>query len=230
MSSIRETQPVDDRSTRARIRDAAIQCIADHGVTATTARKVADVADVSPGSVIHHFGSMDGLRAACDEYVLEIVRKQKQDILSSGPNLDVFAALRNVEAGPLMAYLAQVLADDSAAVASLVDHFVDDAEGYLAQGVESGMLKPSRDPRGRAVMLTIWGLGSLALHEHAKRLLGVDLMDPDLTTSPNLAAYAGPVYEIYGKGLFTDDFAEHTRNVFAPTDNTDQTDEPEEAT
>ena len=204
-----ESAPTDDRTTAARIRDAAIECFAEHGVAGTTARKVAETAGVSPGLVIHHFGSMDGLRSACDEYVMAMIQQQKQEVMTAGPNLDVLAALRRPGLGPLMGYLAQVLADDSTEVAKLVDGLVADAEGYIEQGVESGMLKPSDHPRSRAVLLTIWGLGALVLHEHLNRLLGVDLTDPDVLTSPSIAAYATPIYEMYGKGLFTEDFAGH---------------------
>ena len=50
-----------DRTAKARIRDAAIECYAFHGDDCT-ARMVAEKAGVSPGLVIHHFGSMEGLR------------------------------------------------------------------------------------------------------------------------------------------------------------------------
>jgi hypothetical protein len=156
---------------------------------------------------------MDGLRTACDEYVATVIRRYKQEAMSAGPNLDVLAALRNPDVGPLMGYLAGVLADNSAAVAGLVDGLVDDAEVYIEQGVESGILRPSDDPRGRAVVLTIWNLGALVLNEHLDRLLGVDLTDPDVLDDPAFAAYAGPIYEIYGNGFFTEAFAAQTREA-----------------
>ncbi len=204
---------MDDRTTRARIRDAAIECFAEYGVAATTARKVAEAAGVSPGLVIHHFGSMDGLRSACDEHVAAVIRQFKQESMSAGPNLDVLAVLRNRDVGPLMGYLARVLADDSVTIAKLVDDLVDDAESYIQQGVESGMLRPTADARGRAVVLAIWGLGALVLHEHLERLLGVDLTDPEVLTNPSIAAYAGPIYEIYGGGVFTEAFAARTQEA-----------------
>lgn len=201
------SEPADDRSTKARIRDAAIQCIAENGFSATTARKVAETADVSPALVIHHFGSMDALRTTCDEYVTDVIRRRKSEAFSSGPNLDILQALRGSEFGHLLAYVARVLTDRTPTVARLIDDLVDDAEEYIQQGVESGMLQPSPDPRGRAVVLTLWGLGGLVLHEHMSRLLGVDLTDPDIVNDASLVAYVGPVYEIYGSGIFTDAFA-----------------------
>jgi len=221
MRSIPENQipreTVDDRTTKARIRDAAIASIAEYGINGTTARKVAGAAGVSPGLVIHHFGSMEGLRSACDQYVANAIREFKERTMTGGPTLDVLAALRDAPNGPLMGYLAQVLADDSPAVAKLVDDLVDDAEGYIQQGVESGLLKPSDDPRGRAVVLTVWSLGALALHQHLRRLLGTDLTDPGILTDQAAAAYIAPVYEIYGEGILEETFAARARAAF--TDN-----------
>lgn len=206
---------LDDRTSKARIRDAAIDCFAEHGVAATTARKVAAAAGVSPGLVMHHFGSMEGLRAACDEYVAAVIRQQKQAAMAAGPNLDVLAFLREANIGPLVGYLTRVLADDSVAVAQLVDDLVADAEDYIQLGVEAGMLRPTANPRGRAVVLTLWNLGALVLHRHLHRMLGVDLTDPEVGADPAIASYVGPIYEIYGDGIFTEAFAARARAAFA---------------
>ena len=125
-----------------------------------------------------------------------------------------------------MGYLASVLADNSEAVAGLVDGLVDDAEAYIQQGVESGMLRPSDDPRGRAVVLTVWNLGALAMYEHLDRLLGVDLTDPDVLGDPAFTAYAGPIYETYGNGFFTEAFAAKTRDALAEMSGTQEHTDP----
>jgi AcrR family transcriptional regulator len=217
-TTITGTVPLsDDRTTKARIRDAAIACYAEHGIAATTARKVAAAAGVSPGLVIHHFESMEGLRSACDEYVVSVIRQQKTEAMSSGPNLDVLAALRNAEFDSLLGYLARVLVDDSDAVAKLVDDLVRDAEGYSQDGVEAGMLRPSADPRGRAVLLMVWSLGALVLHRHLERLLGVDLTDPSFGSDSESLRYVASVFEIYGDGILTEAFAATARSTFSQT-------------
>jgi AcrR family transcriptional regulator len=215
MSSVSEVREFDDRTTKARIRDAAIDCFAEYGVAGTTARKVASAAGVSPGLVIHHFGSMEGLRSACDEHVAAIIRQQKQEAMSAGPGFDVLAALRESVIGSLAGYLARVLVEESPPVAKLVDDLVDDAEDYLQQGVESGMLRPTANPRGRAAVLTVWSLGVLVLHSHLERILGVDLTDPTVGSDPAIASYVGPVYEILSDGVFTESFGAHFRATFA---------------
>jgi AcrR family transcriptional regulator len=211
----------DDRTAKARIRDAAIDCFAEDGIAATTVRKVAAAADVSPGLVIHHFTSMDGLRRACDEYVVSIVRQQKTEVMSSGPNLDVLAALRKADFDSLLAYLARVLVDDSDAVAKLVDDLVRDAEGYIKDGVDAGILRASADAHGRAVILMMWSLGALVLHRHVERLLGVDLTNPEFGTDPASTSYVASVFEIYGSGILTDVFAANALDAFSDVDDHD---------
>jgi AcrR family transcriptional regulator len=197
----------DDRTTKARIRDAAIECIANAGVADTTVRMVAAAAGVSPGLVIHHFGSMDGLRTACDEHVTSSIRQVKEGAMAAGPGLDVLGLMRETKIGPAARYVARMLAEESPAVERLVDDLVSDAGQYLEQGVDSGMLRPSDDPHGRAAVLALWSLGALALHRHMERILGVDITDPDALARPAIAAYMGPAYEILGTGIFTEEAA-----------------------
>jgi len=236
MSSIAATPTanptIDDRTAKARIRDAAIECFAENGVDATTARKVAAAADVSPGLVMHHFESMKGLRVACDEYVAATIRQLKSDAMSTGPDLDLLAALRGAKSGSLMGYLAAVLSEDSPAVAKLVDELVSDAEGYLEQGVASGMVLASPDPRGRAAVMLLWSLGALVLHRQVYRILGVDLTAPEVVLSPEFSAYAGPAYEIMSNGILTEEFAANVRETFPSpaADATRQSDRPNQTT
>lgn len=190
----------DDRSTSARIRDAAIICFAEAGVDRTPVRRVAEVAGVSPGLVIHHFGSKDALRVACDRHVAALVRARTTASVRSGANLDPIAALRSgANDPPLLAYLARTLTDGSPHVAALVDELVGDAVGSMSQGESTGMLRPSPQPRERAAVLLLWSLGALVLHEHAQRLLGADLLGPP----EGLMAYVAPAVEILGGGIMT---------------------------
>jgi AcrR family transcriptional regulator len=204
--------PVSDRTARARIRDAAIARFARDGVAGTSVRAVAEDAGVSAGLVIHHFGSKDALRVACDEHVAARIRDQKQTAMATGPGLDPLAALRTVGEGPpLLRYLARTLVDGSPHVAALVDEMVTDAVGYMAEGERTGILQPTDDPEGRATVLTMWSLGALVLHEHIERLLGVDLTGDPATLLP----YFLPGLEIMGRGIITPEVYEQLREGFA---------------
>lgn len=213
MRSIPPLRP-DDRTVKAQIRDAAIELIAAEGLGALTARAVSVRAGVSPGSVINNFGSMAGLRQACDESVAHTIRDVKLRAMTAGPSLDVFEVLRTTDVGPVLGYLAAVLVADSAALARLVDELVDDAAAYLEAGVEAGIIRPTSDPRARAVVLTVTRLGALVLHEHIHRLMGVDLTAADIDAAA-LARYMAPSYEIYTDGLFTAEFGERAHTDLA---------------
>jgi AcrR family transcriptional regulator len=208
-----------DVTARARIRDAAIARFADDGVAASSVRAIAADVGVSPALVIHHFGSKDALRVACDQHVAALVREQKTAAMAAGPQLDPLGALRQAGEGPpVLRYLARTLIDGSPHVAELVDELVDDAVGYMEQGVDAGLLRPTDDPRGRATVLTLWSLGALVLHEHAHRLLGVDLAG-DLASDPAAALpYLRPATEILGRGVIDPAYYEQLRAGLVPAE------------
>src|SRR5690349_11389134 len=66
-----DARPSGDLTAKARIRDQALLLFAERGPDAVTVRDVAAAADVSPGLVMHHFGSKAGLREAVDEHVAQ---------------------------------------------------------------------------------------------------------------------------------------------------------------
>lgn len=180
----------DDLTTRARIRNAAIACIGEVGLAATTAREVASRAGVSPGSIINHFGSMDGLRAACDEHVIGVIRANETEAIRNALEIDYLALWGEEEMSDVLRYVAAVLSDDSPTVATFVDELVRDAERYLVEGEAAGVIAPTEDPRARAVLLTLSSLGYLALHSHLRRLLDGDLQSCILRlVEPSKALY-----------------------------------------
>ncbi|QUR68041.1 TetR/AcrR family transcriptional regulator [Mycobacterium spongiae] len=208
---------------KTRIRDAAIALFADNGFKGTNMRAIAAKAGVSAASVVHHYGSKDALVVECDRHVAEIIRERKRSGMRSGPGFDPVAALREAREGPpVLRYLAVRLADRSPQVAALVDDMVADAAAYLADGVESGMMRPTNYPYTRAVVLTIWSLGALVLHEHLERLIGVDIVNtPESPTAGS--AYVGPVLEILTDGIVDPDVAARMKAAFVdePTLTTD---------
>jgi len=105
---------------------------------------------------------------------------------------------------PAAKYLARTLIDGSPHVAELVDELVTDTVKYIAAGVETGMIKPTGREWERAAIMTIWGLGTLVIHEHLERLIGVDVT-AHLGKNPGAAsAYMAPVLEIYSQGVLTE--------------------------
>jgi len=191
-----------DLTTRARIRDAAVVVFGQQGFS-TGVRAVATAAGVSPGLVNHHFGSKEGLRAVCDDYVLDVIRTDKADFLTSPSASSMIAKLADIEQyAPLIAYILRSFQTGGTLAELLFEHMVTNAELYLAEGVAAGTLRPSRDPAARARYAAIQGLGGLLLYfqlhtngenvDYAKALREYS----DATTLPAL--------ELYTDGMLTD--------------------------
>jgi AcrR family transcriptional regulator len=69
-------------ATRTRILDATIELYREVGVAATTIKAVADRADVSRGTILHHFGSAEGLLGAVLDSVVEEMEYPDERILA----------------------------------------------------------------------------------------------------------------------------------------------------
>ncbi|CQD18120.1 transcriptional regulatory protein [Mycolicibacterium conceptionense] len=99
-----------------------------------------------------------------------------------------------------MAYLVRSMQSGSELAKTFWRTMVDNAEEYLQEGVRTGMLKPSRDPRARARFMAICSGGGfllyLQMHDDPtdlRRVLrdyGEDMMLPAL--------------ELYTEGLMAD--------------------------
>ena len=70
-------------ATRRRILDVTIELYREQGVPATTLKSVADRADVSRGSILHHFGSADGLLGAVLDSILDTLELPDPAVLEA---------------------------------------------------------------------------------------------------------------------------------------------------
>src|SRR5690242_10771687 len=96
-----------DLTAVARIRDAAIEQFGEHGF-GVGLRRIAEAAGVSAALVIHHFGSKDGLRKACDDYVADEIRSSKTEAMQSNDPATWLGQMAEIESyAPLMAYLVR---------------------------------------------------------------------------------------------------------------------------
>jgi len=153
-----------DLTATARIRDAAIEQFGQHGF-GVGLRTIAEAAGVSAALVIHHFGSKDGLRKACDDFVAEEIRTSKSEAIRSNDPATWFAQLAEIESfAPLMAYLVRSLHSGGDLATMLWNRMIDNAYDYLEEGVRAGTVMPSRDPRARARYLALTGGGAFLLY------------------------------------------------------------------
>jgi AcrR family transcriptional regulator len=150
-------------ATSVRIRDAAIARFARDGFRVGL-RAIAADAGVTAGLVIHHFGSKDGLRRACDEHVLGIMRQEKTKALTDGTGAMLLAQMAEVEQfAPMVQYVLRSMQAGGQFALEFVDHMIADAEKYLSAGEAAGVVRPSRDAAARTRYLAYQATGSMVL-------------------------------------------------------------------
>jgi AcrR family transcriptional regulator len=189
-----------DLTATARIRDAAIEQFGQHGFDVGL-RTIAEAAGVSAALVIHHFGSKDGLRKACDDFVAEEIRSSKSEAIRSNDPATWLAQMADIESyAPLTAYLVRSLQAGGELATMLWHRMTEDAEEYMAEGVRAGTIKPSRNPHARAEFLTITSGGGLLLY--------LQMHETPTDLRAVLRDYARdmvlPALEIYTEGLMAD--------------------------
>jgi len=191
-----------DVTARARIRDAAVRRFGIDGFGAPV-RAIAADAGVSPGLVIHHFGSKEALRAVCDEHVLRVLREAKTESLVKAAPADMITQLATADDdyAPLVGYLMQALFAGGELATAFLDRLIDDAEDYLRAAVDAGRIRPSRNPAARTRFLAHAGVGALLVHLRLHPPTGGDYR---ATLRAYLDRNALPMLELYTEGLFTD--------------------------
>src|SRR6201987_2770586 len=124
----------DDLTAAARIRDAAIEGFGARGF-GVGLRTIAEAAGVSAALVIHHFGSKDGLRKACDDYIAEEIRSGKSEAMRSTDPATWFAQMAEIESyAPLMAYLVRSMQTGGDLAKTLWQKMIDEAGGHPEDG------------------------------------------------------------------------------------------------
>ncbi|MCK0173111.1 TetR/AcrR family transcriptional regulator [Mycolicibacterium sp. F2034L] len=190
----------DDRTTVARIRDAAIAAFGEHGFDVGV-RTIAQAAGVSPALVIHHFGSKENLRTVCDEHIAEEIRSGKSATIQSNDPATWLAQMAEIESyAPIMAYLVRSMQSGSGLAKTLWRRMIDNAEQYLDEGVRAGTVKPSADPRARARFLTMANGGSFLLYLQLHETPG-DLRAVLHDYTEDMVV---PALELYTNGLMAD--------------------------
>lgn len=191
----------DDLTARARIRNAALALFGRHGVAKTSVRAIAESAGVSPALVIHHFGSKDGLREACDTYVVEDLIAKNREL--SGADLN--GVMRQWLAEPerfraAFDYLVRLILDGEEPGLALFAELVAGTEAILAKGESAGTVRRVDDPRTRAILVAAFGMMPLLLERHFGQLLQTDGLD-----AAALAKITVPSLDLLTNGLYTDD-------------------------
>lgn len=191
----------DDLTTRARIRDAALARFPRDGFAATTMRAIASEAGVSPGLVVHHFGSKEGLREACDRYVIDKFRETKLAAMEDENIADPgFAATAYLMAEPLLRYFSWAMVRGHAAAGDLFDEMVRESLEITRIAIEKGMVKDSPDLATRTTVQMALMFGMMSFATHVERNTGIDPL-----TAEGMAKLTPSLLEIFS-GLFAEEF------------------------
>lgn len=190
----------DDLTAVARIRDAAIDLFGRDGFRVSV-RAIAAAAGVSPGLVIHHFGSKDNLHRACDDHIAETIRAAKSESIQTSDPATWLAQMAEIEQyAPMMAYLVRSLQSGGELAKTLWHTMIDNTGQYIEDGVRAGTIKPSVDPKARARFLGMAGGGAFLLYLQ----LHPDPSDLRAVLRDYSEEMVLPALELYTHGLMTD--------------------------
>lgn len=189
----------DDLTAAARIRDAAIDHFGRDGF-AVGLRAIATAAGVSPGLVIHHFGSKEGLRKACDDFIVETVLAAKTESIQSTDPATWLAQMAEIEEyAPMMGYLVRSMQSGGDLAKMLWRNMIANTEKYIEDGVRAGTIKPSVDPKARGRFLAMTGGGAFLLYLQLHDSTDLRAVLRDYAEEMVL-----PALELYTNGLMVD--------------------------
>lgn len=183
------------------MRDAAVLLFGRDGYDATSVRSIAAAAGVSAALVIHHFGSKEALRKACDDYVVEEFLGRKDELLHGDSAAAIARWLADTEQfAPLIDYLARMLSTPSPTADELFDSLLRRTRDMLDEQIDAGLMREPLDREVTALFLTAYGVAPLVLQHQIARALGVPRLDDTAMRRATL-----PILDLYTRGLYTDD-------------------------
>jgi len=192
-----------DLSARAKIREAALELFGTSGF-GVPLRAVAEAAGVSPGLVVHHFGSKDGLRAAVDQSVLALFLDAFETIPKDLPAdrlAEAMSIALSAVIGPspeVRRYVRRSLLEETPAGTTIFDDLVAATEQGLALLERAGGIRADSDPEWRPFQVLSVILGPVLMEPVMQRHISEPAYSPDAVrrrTAANL--------DFTSRGLFT---------------------------
>lgn len=201
--SILNVNTGDDLKAAAVIRNVATRLFADRGAAGVTVREIADAAGVSPGLVMHHYGSKDGLKAAVDRRAVAYFEEMLGELARIGEqggsaSLAELLAAR-LEHEPVMVdYVRRLLLDGGVAADALFARLFEATVAGMRSLAEAGVVRPAQDERIRTAFLLANDLSVLLLRRQIARVTGTDPLSRE-----GLVPWTAAVMDVYTGGIFT---------------------------
>lgn len=150
-------------------------------------KSIAAAAGVSVGLVQHHFGTKDGVRAACDERVLDLIR-MKVAMIDDGTLTDPRSLSALMAMAPqVQHYVSRALVEESPAINEMVDVVMDLTEGFLTDHWSDRFLPESEETRDVAAVMTAINTSTMILQSHIARRLELEPFSVEALTRIGLA-------------------------------------------
>jgi TetR/AcrR family transcriptional regulator, regulator of cefoperazone and chloramphenicol sensitivity len=172
-------QPAGDGARRLLL--AGLELFGERGFDGTTVRAIAEHAGVTPGLVVHHYGTKQGLRDAVDRYVLDSIAASWHELTDIVPSADHMSIRRSGfetlfrQRPPIVHYLRRSLLESSDASAAIFDGLMAISRELFEPLRSAGFIRPTDDPDIQLLLATLTGLMSALLPRHIERHLGVSL-------------------------------------------------------
>lgn len=191
-----------DLTTEARIRAAAVELFGEQGFPHTTIRQIAERAGVSAPLVMHHFGSKDKLREACDDWAMEALSQETAFLsLGSMPTMDTYIE-QHPEYRTLMAYLVSGLRAGGPTADRIFDRLMETSTEMVDQAVEAGVMRLPDDREAAVAYLVASSCGVMLLgSQFSRHLGGTALTDPRV-----VHRYSAATTELLTHGVFTAEY------------------------
>ncbi len=192
-----------DLTGKARIREAALEQFAADGVAATSLRTVAKAAGVSPGLIVHHFGSKQGLCRAVDEAVVKRIELALAEVPIEGPGDELLeergdAIVALLRTQPVLCdYIGRALSEDTEASGALFHRLFRSARRDQAL-VKANAIRPDTDPFWRTIHQMLLIVGPLMMRPLIERELGGSLLE-----ERNFERWMRANTDLLQRGLYT---------------------------
>jgi AcrR family transcriptional regulator len=192
-------------TAEARIRRSALRLFAERGYQATTVRAIAGDAGVSPGLILHHYRSKEGLHDAVSDEVVAIILRFVDDHMSSDAPISEqfeapeasFRALFTTRP-ELGAYIRRLFFEGSEAGVLILRQFMLISRKLSAAFEERGWMREVPDPEMRDLQLIVLEMGPVLFYP----LLAAYFETPPLTEEVH-GRWVASEFDLFMRGLFT---------------------------
>lgn len=173
----RATPRADDLTAKARIRNAALDLFAEHGVDATSLRTVASAAGVTVGLIVHHYGTKEALRETVELAIVERFAEAIASVPIDGrPAAEVVAARDRAVAEMLAAspavvdYLRRAILDGGGERRDLVSRLSELTAQQVHDLRAAGLASTKHTVGEQVVTIMVRQLGQLFLQPLVDRI------------------------------------------------------------